>query len=355
MKNSNKDYYQILGVDKKAAADAIKKAYRKLAMKYHPDQNQGDKDAEAKFKEIAEAYDVLSDPNKRKNYDNGGFSFFGNFGSNPFDIFNSAFGGGNPFGGFRTNSRQVVGPDNKIALRVSLAQIITGATAVIEFNRFLACEDCMGQGSATTDEQCKACGGNGQLQSNMANMVFVTTCPNCSGTGKKREVCKKCNGAAYTSVKEKEKLEIPKGTIPHTLLKIPNKGNEIYHNGNKIIGSTWVVVDYTGSEKGVSVNRGNIYASAMVPFNTIMAEEQIKIDVLGCKNIEFKLDSTKESGYQYQIKGSGVTEDNDAFVKVFIDSPKNKLSEEDKEKLNKVMGEIYGKPTKQFGIINNHS
>lgn len=350
MKNS-KDYYKILGVSKDTDVATIKKAYRTLAMEHHPDTNKGDEKSEAKFKEIAEAYEVLSDPNKKRNYDSGGMR--GGLGGNPFDIFNSVFGGGNPFGGVRTSARQVVGPDNKLVLRVSLAQIITGDTAIIEFTRFLACEECKGQGHIPTSEKCYSCNGFGQLSSQMANMSFVTTCPRCGGCGKAIEKCKKCSGEAYTSVKEKIKLEVPKGIMPHSMLKIPDKGNEIYYNESRVTGNTWVIIDYPRTENGVSLDLRNIYVSIRVPFNTVIAEEQIEVDVLGCKILKFKIDSAKSSGYQYKIQGEGVVAGKDAFVKVFIDSPKNKLSEEEKTKLNKVMGEIYGNPPKQFKTINN--
>jgi len=345
MSNPNKDYYKILGVDKEAEPDIIKKSYRKLAMQYHPDQNQGDATSEAKFKDVAEAYEILSDPNKRSNYDNGGMNRpQGNHGftGNPFDPFDM-------FRGSHSNMhRQPIGSDTKVVFRASLSQIITGGKVRVKFTRQIACDECYGQGSSVTNDTCKACQGSGQLGSRMANMTFVTTCPKCNGTGNQMKTCKKCNGKAYKAHTEKAEVVIPKGIGPLTMLQIKNKGNEVYRGNQKIIGHTYLVIDYPRSEQGVSLDSGNIYTLVRVPFNTIIAEETITIDVLGCKDIKFKVDITKTSGHQYVVNGAGVTEDKKAFVKVFIDAPKNKLSEDEKTKLNKIMGEVYGKPLQKF-------
>ena len=343
MQKPNKDYYDILGVDRKATAEDIKKAYRAKAMEHHPDQNQGNAESEAKFKEIAEAYDVLSDPSKKQRYDQGGIS--SGFGGNPFDIFNSAFGGGIHV---RQTRRPTVGADNKVVFRATLSQIITGATIDIEFPKYIACKECLGQGVIESSDVCTACHGSGQLHSNMANMVFTVTCSACQGSGKKRIKCQSCKGQAYTTQKQKVKVDIPKGINPLSTLQIKGQGNEIYRNGKKVNGNAFIVIDYPTSEKGVQLQMGNIFLSARIPFNTIMAEEEIEVDVLGCKEVTFKPDSSKPSGHVYELKGQGVTDDKIAFVKVFIDLPKNKLSEEDKLKLNKVMGEVYGKPIRKF-------
>ena len=340
----NKDYYQILGVNRDSDSDSIKKAYRKLAMEYHPDKNKGNQEAENKFKEIVEAYEILSDSEKRHLYDMGGLA--SGFSGTPFDIFSSMFGMN--INSFRTSNGPNVALDNKIAIRVSLAQIIKGDVATVEFKRFLACEECMGQGYIIGIETCNACNGTGKLNSSMGNMVFITNCDRCGGTGKNRKKCNKCHGVPYKTVKAKAKVNIPKGTPPMSTLKIEGQGNEVYQHNTRIIGNTWVIIDYARSEQGVQLNHGDIYVVVKIPFNTIIAEETVKIDILGCKEIEFKLDSTKGSGWQYKVEGAGVTEDKDAFVKVLIDSPENKLGREDRDKLNKFMGEIYGLPLRQF-------
>jgi molecular chaperone DnaJ len=340
MKNPNKDYYKILGIDKSADADAIKKAYRKLAMQYHPDQNQNE-GSEDKFKDLAEAYEVLSDPIKRRTYDSGGTSF--RFTGNPFDIF-----------GINLNKREYgINQNIQLAVRVTLQQIIKGDKLTIKYAKKIACDNCKGKGQFATDDTCQYCNGTGKMASSMANMQFVTVCPKCNGTGKQHDKCQKCNGNAFSNKNDEVALEIPKGTPPLTRLCIENKGNEIYVNDKKVTGSLHVVVDYPKYQNGVRVDMGNIYLGIKAPFNTIMSEEEITVDILGCKKIQVKLDSSKPSGHIYVVQGEGVHEDNNAFIKVFIDSPKNKLSEEDKSKLNEVMEEVYGKPPRQFQALDN--
>lgn len=126
------------------------------------------------------------------------------------------------------------------------------------------------------------------------------------------------------------------------------RGNTIYFNDQKVVGDTYVVIDYPQRDKGVYLNNGDIHTSIRVPFNTVMADKEIKVDILGCKEVTLKLDSTKQSGYPYKVEHQGVTDKNSAFIKVFIDLPKNKIDDGSKQKIIAVMEEVYGSPALQF-------
>lgn len=358
MKNRlNKDYYGILGVAPDSDADAIKKAYRKLAHKHHPDKNPGDKKSEEKFKEISEAYDVLSDDRKRENYDrgdvNGGFQGVNINASDIFSSFIRNFGGG----GFSSPRQTIrVNPDNKIIYRASLQEIIKGNNPTIGFGRQIACEECKGGGVKQSSSVCKECNGTGMKNQRTDNMFFSTTCPSCGGMGRDYKKCSKCNGAGYHLKNEKLSISIPKGIAPMSMLRIKGMGNEVYIGEQKAIGDTYVVVDYPANYNGISIKNGCIYASVRIPFNTILIGEKIQVDILGCKNVEFTPDYDKPSGFQYCVKGEGINENQDAFVKVFVDFPKNKISKENAKKLIDVMREVYGEPDNRFeseGAINH--
>ena len=357
MSKKPKDYYKLLNVDRDSDADAIKKAYRKLAMKYHPDKNQGDKKAEDKFKEISEAYGVLSDPDEKAYYDRTGQvkgSGGGRY-ADPFDIFSSVFGDMGFNRGFnrgfntpRRPNRSYIYKDNKFVYRIGLKEVITGGVAKMKFKRQIACDKCKGAGYEELEKKCGDCNGSGMFSQRSQNMIFQTTCSKCGGYGREIKQCDGCNGRGYSIKKEKISLKIPAGVRPLTSLKIKGKGNEIYEGDNKVTGDSYVVVDYPNVYEGVRLDRGDIYTSIQVPFNTILGEKKIKVNIFGCKEIEFKLDLNKNNGYQYKIEDAGVTENNDAFIKVFVDLPKNKISEQDRKKLIKSMEEVYGNATDSF-------
>jgi len=236
------DYYKTLGVDKNATQEQIKKAYRKLAIKYHPDKNQGNKDAENKFKEVSEAYEVLSDENKRREYDQ-----FGRVGNNgprmsPEDLFRDIFGGfGDGFGPFGSmfgqrnksnfSSMRQDGKMNNIHLTISLEEAYYGCSKEIEIDAFDSCKACNGEGGEIS--KCSHCNGTGmQIQQN-GFMTIQSTCRYCGGIGKTIiKKCNKCNGLGFTSKKEKLKINIPKGADDGNNLRVPNKGFPGKNGGN---------------------------------------------------------------------------------------------------------------------------
>lgn len=341
-----KDYYGVLGVATDADVETIKKAYRKKALEFHPDKNPGDKSAEEKFKDIAEAYDVLSDPKKRNRYDHGDIEVGRDINANPFDIYSSFFGSS---GGFSVPHQTIrINNDIRLIYRASLEEIIKGSTVTINFDRQIACLECRGGGYKSSSNKCLSCNGTGNKGFQNLGMMFRITCNDCNGTGKEHKRCEHCNGKGYSPKPEKASINIPKGINPMNMLRLRGMGNEVYFGNQKINGDTYVVIDYPTTNEGVSVKNGNIYASIFVPFNAILNEENIKVNILKCKDIELKLDSNKPSGKTYCIKGEGVLSEQDAFIKVFIDFPKNKLSKENAKKLADIMREVYGEPDTRF-------
>lgn len=247
-----RDYYEVLGVDKNADDAALKKAYRALAKKYHPDINPGDKEAEAKFKEASEAYAVLSDPEKRRQYDQfghaafdggagagGGFDFndmgdiFGSFG----DIFGDLFGGG--FGGSRrANNGPMKGANVRTQVRITFEEAVFGCKKEIDMVLKDECPDCHGTGAkpGTSPETCKKCGGRGQVrmtQQSLFGMVQnITTCPDCHGTGKiVKEKCPGCRGTGYLNNRKKIEVSIPAGIDNGQSVRIRDKGEPGVNGG----------------------------------------------------------------------------------------------------------------------------
>ena len=242
MAETKRDYYEVLGVDRNADAATIKKAYRQLAKKYHPDMNPGDKEAEQKFKEAAEAYSVLSDDNKRHQYDQfghaafeqggggaGGFDFNGaDMGDIFGDIFGDLFGGGSRR---RANNGPMKGANLRASVRITFEEAVFGCEKELELSLKDECTNCHGTGAkpGTSPETCPKCGGRGQVvmtQQSLFGMVQnVTTCPDCGGTGKIiKEKCTSCGGTGYTSSRKKIKVSIPAGIDNGQCVRIAGKG-----------------------------------------------------------------------------------------------------------------------------------
>ena len=355
---NNKDYYEILGVAKNASQEDIKKTYRKKAMKYHPDTNDGDKAKEEKFKEISEAYEILSDEQERAYYDRVGSSrkdasYYSPQHDDMSDIFSNFMGGFsmNAAEGFRWSftDRNVSNmgsafnrPDNVVTLRLSMANAIKGGRAKINLKRIIACDKCQGRGFNIIDETCSFCKGQGQVRRGSPNFSFSTPCTVCKGTGKKTEECDSCCGKRHSTKEESIVVKIPAGIQPSTKLKIENKGNEVYFGGKKVQGHTFVIIDYPSRENGVSIEMGDIHASVNVSFHLALDDSEITVNILGVKEIKLKLSHKHKSGHKYKVKGKGWTEGGHAFIKVFIDLPKKDISEESRQKLAKLTREVYG-------------
>jgi molecular chaperone DnaJ len=356
----HKDYYKILGVQKEASSDDIKKAYRKLALKYHPDKNQGDKAAEEKFKEISAAYEILSDPGKRQKYDNFGDSAFNRYqyqdpraeysnfqNSNHYDdlerMMEEFMHRHSNFHNFNhsRHSRHTVVPDIRVVCRISLQDAITGGKVAMQYNRFVYCETCKGQGSQATNI-CSYCQGQGSLIQQIQSSVYMKqTCPHCHGTGGEYTECIDCQGKGFSTVETKLNVKIQVGVANQTSLRIKDKGNTIYHNDKKIDGDLFVIIDYPTTEDGITLRNGEIYTSVESPIDRMIAGDRITVDIKS-KKISFSLDPTKPSGYEYKIKDGGIKKGKRAYIKVFASFPQNNIDDEKRKKLVETWREVYG-------------
>jgi len=249
---AKRDYYEVLGVGKSTPQEEIKKAYRKLALKYHPDKNQGDKTSEEKFKEASEAYHVLSDKKRKQNYDqfghaafdgmsgSGGFSnfdftsaFSDIFGSDIFDDFFGDFGGGRR--GSRRRQSDYRGADLRYDLTISLEDAYFGKKQEIKFSSFEKCERCSGQGSepGSSLDVCSMCDGHGKVRSNQGFFTVQQTCPQCGGAGEEiSNPCKSCKGEGKKQAYKKLSVTIPKGVDDGTRIRLSNKGEVGIKNGS---------------------------------------------------------------------------------------------------------------------------
>ncbi|MGM9683877.1 MAG: molecular chaperone DnaJ [Eubacteriales bacterium] len=352
-----RDYYEVLGIDKNADDATIKKAYRTLAKKYHPDMNPGNKDAEAKFKEVNEAYDVLSNPEKKAKYDQyghaafdpssgasgfggGGFGGFGDFGDLG-DIFGSFFGGG--FGSSSSSSARrngaVRGEDVGARVTVSFEEAAFGVKKDVSFNRIQKCPDCGGSGAAkgTKAETCSACGGTGQkrVTQRLGGMAFqsTTTCDACRGTGKIiKTPCQNCRGTGYIKVTKKLSVNIPAGIDDGERIVLRSQGCD-GRNG----GSTGDLVITVNVRKHNIFERDGYDIYCDVPLTVTEATLGAEIDVPTLEgNVKYTIPEGTQPGTRFVIRQKGIPYVNnsgkrgDLYFTVSVEIPKG-LNEKQKE------------------------
>lgn len=321
---ANKDYYAILGVDKNASADEIKSAYRKMAKKYHPDLNKDNPDAQEKFKEVNEAYEVLSDPQKKSNYDQfgsadgpqfsgfgggqnmgGGFDFSGDFGDIFGDIF-SAFGGGS-----KSQRRQVYrGEDINVSMTISFKEACEGVSKNITINKYETCDDCNGTGAKNGKEYsvCPDCRGTGRVRVQQ-NTIFGTTiregvCAKCNGTGNIiKEKCASCSGKGYKRVQKSVLVKVPGGIDDDQILRLTGQGNAPLTSGGGVNGDLNIRI--TVAPDKLLTRKGNdLYLEVFVPFTTLILGGKIDVPTLdGIFNLEIK--ELTQSGTVMRIKNKG--------------------------------------------------
>lgn len=319
------DYYKILGVSKKTTAAEIKKAYRKLARKYHPDLNPGDKSAEKKFKEITEAYEVLNDPEKRKKYDMfgdlGGFSNnrnhtqnfdgfnFDSSGSSSFgDIFETIFGG---FGKEQQNTttpknRPVRGEDLRYSMNLSFIDAIKGIETAIQINRKDKCNTCSGKGIDPNSKKtiCPYCKGSGKTQKQTGFMKFAAPCTACHGSGNlPGKICHPCNGEGRVDKLTKIRVRIPQGVDDQSKVRIPSKGN-----AGKFGGSAGNLIITINVSKHKFFKRNGINLEIVLPitFTEAALGGKVEVPTLDGKTLLKILPSTS-SGQKMRLKGKGVS------------------------------------------------
>ena len=354
---AKRDYYEVLGVDKSATADEIKKAYRKLAVKYHPDKNPGDKEAEEKFKEAAEAYSILSDADKKAKYDQFGHAgvdgaapdFSGGFGNlNDIlnDLFGGAFGGGfggfggfgGGFGGGRQQQRVYRGRDIRVRVKLTLEEIAKGVEKEISIEKSVPCPECGGKGARNSSDikTCSACNGTGQVQ-RVANSIFgqtvtYSTCQQCGGEGKViTNPCRSCGGSGLVRKRETIKVKIPAGVEAGMQLTIQGEGHAAKNNG--VNGDLLVVIEEQ-EHPNLKREGNNLYYTKIISVIDAMLGTEVDIPCLD-GNYRIKIDAGTQSGTVVRLRNKGLPSVNgyggtgDMYVKIAVWIPK-KLEKEDK-------------------------
>lgn len=358
---AKRDYYEVLGVGKNATEDEIKKAYRKLAIKYHPDRNPDDAKAEEKFKEAAEAYDVLHDPQKRQAYDQFGFDGpagaggFGGFGGGGgfsmddiFSMFGDVFGGrGGGFGGFggfgggRRQTTRHRGSDLRLKVRLTLQEVATGVTKKFKVRKDIECSHCHGSGAeaGSGTETCPHCHGSGveirRQQSIFGEVQTQTTCHVCNGEGSViKNKCHECGGTGVVKGEEAVEIKIPAGVAEGMVVNVPGKGNAGQHNG--IPGDIQVLIEEEPNDTFVRDGNNVIY-NLLLDFPTATLGGSVDIPTIDGKSVRIKIEPGTQPGKTLRLRGKGLPEVQgygygmgDLVVNISVYVPKT-LSKSEKE------------------------
>lgn len=353
-----RDYYEILGVDRSASAEAIKKAYRKVAMKYHPDKNPGDQVAEDKFKEASEAYEVLSDAEKKQRYDQFGHQAFGP-GSGGFgggfhdasDIFEQVFGGGFNIndlfggGGGRSRGGAARGADLRYDLEVDFEEAALGSSRTLTLPVSTPCTACSGSGAepGTSKQTCPTCGGRGQVSSGGGFIQFSQTCPTCSGTGEIIPTpCRVCNGNGYVKERTKVKLKIPAGVESGSRQRLAGKGEAGARGGPA--GDLFIVF-HVQDHAFFRRNNLDILLEVPVPFHVAMLGGDIQVPTLH-GDARLKIPAGTQNGKLFRLRGQGIQDQahghgkGDQHVMVNIEVP-TKLSGKEKKAMEKLISSLH--------------
>ena len=340
-----RDFYEVLGVSKDASDDEIKKAYRKLAKQHHPDLNPGNKEAETNFKEVNEAYEVLSDTDKRARYDQFGHAgvdpnFGGGAGGDPFqgagfdfgDIFESFFGGGFGGGGRRSNPNAPRrGSDTQAGVTISFEEAAKGCTKTVSYHQIETCGDCHGSGAAagTTAKTCSNCNGTGQTRINQRTPFGVIqsqqTCDRCGGTGKIIDnPCKTCDGKGRVRRKRDLEIKIPAGIDDDQTLSVGGKGNAGANGGP----SGDLHISVTVRPHAIFKRKGNdIWCKLPVTFIQAALGAELTVPTLDGK-VSYKMHEGTQPGDVFKLRGKGIPSLNgrgkgDQYVEIIVEIPKN--------------------------------
>ena len=347
----SRDYYEILGVSRSATADEIKKAYRRLALKYHPDKNPEDKKAETRFKEAAEAYGVLGDSDKKARYDQFGHSAFqsgggGGFGHQGFesvedifssfgDIFGDLFGMGGGRGGSRQN-RPTRGADLRYLLEVELADVISGIDKTLEFDTEESCRHCSGSGAepGTKPITCENCGGRGQVVTRQGLFQMSTTCPVCRGEGMRiKNPCKKCRGSGRQKVTKKITVTVPKGVDTGTRLRVAGEGEGGMRKGSP--GDLYVEI-HLRPHKSFQRRGSDLLGQLKVSYTQMLLGAEVEVETFDGKKM-IRIPELSQPGNILRLQGLGIPDlrtgrRGDLCLDIQVEFPK-KLKKREKELL----------------------
>ncbi len=376
MAGSKRDYYEVLGIDKGASNDEVKKAYRKLAIKYHPDKNQGNKDAEEKFKEATEAYKVLIDSKKREMYDQYGHAGVeGMGGAGGFDpsafqgfedifgpgglsgIFENLFGGGfgggfssgfsSAFGGRRSSSGPARGANLRYDLEISFEEAVYGEKKELSYTRNEKCSDCAGSGCehGSSKKMCSHCSGTGQVRQSTGFFSISSPCPRCGGEGSVIEKpCKSCGGSGLARKKQRIIVTIPAGVENGKRITIPRQGNAGQGGGD--YGDLFVVI-FVKSHPYFERNGADLYCAVPISMTQAILGGEINIKSLDKKTLRLKIPAGTQHGKLLRIKGEGVPVNNgrkgDLYIQIQVRVP-TRLSMKAKSLLKQI-AEIEGENT----------
>ena len=337
---ANEDYYKILGVSRKASADAIKKAYRKLARKHHPDVNPGDKHAEERFKKISEANEVLSDPKKREVYDTygtysdnirsatgpqgpqvdfEGFDFSNLGGSGFGDIFSQLFGGN------RTTNRAQKGDDLEYQVSISFNDALKGLQTRISYTRREVCSSCQGKGvrGDGKSQECPYCHGTGKINQQRGKMRFMTPCPQCGGTGSSATNCPDCHGEGRKPVSESLEIKIPAGVQTGSRIRFAGRGDAGMYGGPA--GDLYIVTTVSGHPFFERIG-DNIYCKIPITLTEAALGAKIEVPTLEGRAV-LKIPPGTQNGQKFRLREKGAPSlrapiNGDQFVEVRVLTPK---------------------------------
>jgi len=347
------DFYDVLGVDRRASPGDLKKAYRKLAMKYHPDRNQGDAEAESKFKEVSEAYDILSDDEKREAYDRFGHAAFqnsgagagfdGNFGSSFADVFDDLFGD------FMGGGRQRRGGNNRGAdlrynMDITLEEAFTGKSAKITIPTTAVCDGCSGSGSESGSQPstCDACQGHGKVRSQSGFFTVERTCPNCGGAGQViTNPCKQCGGTGRMEKEKTLSVNIPKGVEDGTRIRLSGEGEAGMRGGTQ--GDLYIFLSLQPHEF-FQRDGSNIYCRVPIPMTTATLGGEVNVPTLDGGRVTVNLTEGTQTGRQFRLQGKGMPQmrgrgEGDMYVQAMVETPVN-LSKSQKELLQQFQASL---------------
>jgi molecular chaperone DnaJ len=349
---AKRDYYEVLGVSKSASADEIKKAYRRLAMKHHPDRNKDDADAETRFKEAKEAYEALSDDDKRAAYDRfghegvsgAGVGGMGGFSAEGFsdifgDVFGDIFGGG----GRRSGPQVFRGADLAYELRLDLERAVSGDTVTIEVPSQVACETCDGSGArkGTTPSQCSTCGGAGQVRMQQGFFSIQQTCPACKGAGTMiSDPCETCHGRGRVRKTRSLSVKVPAGVDDGDRIRLSGEG-EAGRNGGPP-GDLYVEIRVE-PHKLFSRDGADLSCEVPISFATATLGGEVELPTLE-GNVSLKVPAGTQSGKIFRLRGKGVTivrdpRKGDLFARVAVETPVN-LTGKQKELLRQFDSDV---------------